>query len=240
MNSPEDKSRLEELAALHALGLLTPEEQMLLDAMQSNEEAKHLVRDFAQTAALIAYEVPQVTAPPGLRDKILAQLHASGETHEIISFPSWLAYAIAACLMIVGIAQAWQIMSLKSQLVAAGNVTSELRQNNALIKLRLAVLEAKDRSYASSRIIVAWDPTQHRGTISLQNLPSPPAGHDYQLWLLDPGTKGPISAGLLTAPGQFAAKPASESNPAFAISLEPSGGSLSPTGPILFASSPAL
>jgi anti-sigma-K factor RskA len=95
-----------------------------------------------------------------------------------------------------------------------------------------------DVSYASSHVIVAWDPVQHRGVVSMQDLPMPPAGHDYQLWVLDPKAPSPISAGLITGSRSFDVAPVSTTNPGFAVSLEPSGGRPSPTGPILFAVAP--
>jgi anti-sigma-K factor RskA len=153
-------------------------------------------------------------------------------------FSRWIPYAIAAGLMILGISQVRQILGLKSQLLAARQDAARLRESNALIGLRLAELQAQDASYASSKIMVAWDPYQHRGVVAPQGLPAPPAGHDYQLWVLDPSAEAPISAGLMTGSRPFTVKPLSTPNPGFAISLELGGGSLEPTGPILFAVAP--
>ena len=161
-------------------------------------------------------------------------------TSKTIPFFRWIPYAIAACLMILGISQARQIAGLKSQLLAAREDAVRLRESNAFIGLRLATLEVKDAAYASSQIMVAWDPYQHRGVVAIQNLPVPPAGHDYQLWVLDPGAEAPFSGGLMPGPGPFpfAVKPVSTPSPGFAISLEPGGGQPELTGPILFAVAP--
>jgi anti-sigma-K factor RskA len=147
-------------------------------------------------------------------------------------------YAVAACLMILGISQALQILDLKSQLLATRADAARLRQSNALMGLRLAMLGARDASYAASRIMVAWDSYQYRGVVAMENIPAPPAGHDYQLWVLDPAAEAPVSAGLLTGTRPFTVKPVSTPSPGFAISLEPSGGSPEPTGAILFAVAP--
>jgi anti-sigma-K factor RskA len=78
--------------------------------------------------------------------------------------------------------------------------------------------------------------------ISMDNLPAPPPGHDYQLWVLDPTAPAPMSAGLLTRNARaqdFAAHPVRSMGPGFAISMEPAGGNSSPNpGPILFAVAP--
>jgi len=246
MSNPQDHPHLEEQAALHALGLLDQAgRDELLDAARRDPEVDRMIVEFAETAALLAYETPGIQPPPALRSEILRQLPARGATAKVIPFASWVPYAIAAGLMILGLAEAWKIAGLKSQVrsehtrfLAANAEAQRLNQSNALIGLRLATLEAKDAAYASSQIIVAWDPAQHRGVVSMANLPAPPAGHDYQLWVLDPGAAAPVSAGLITGSRTFAVNPVTTPSPGFAVSLEPSGGRPEPTGPILFAVAP--
>jgi anti-sigma-K factor RskA len=163
------------------------------------------------------------------------------EKAKIIHFTPWMSYVIAACLMAIGIYQIQLILTLKKQLASAQSEMVTLKQSNALVGLRLVTLEAKDAAYGSARIIVAWDPNLHRGVISLQNLPAPPAGHDYQLWVLDPTAEIPISAGMIAAdtPSRgFTVQPINVLGPGFAISLEPGGEQSTPTGPILFAVAP--
>jgi anti-sigma-K factor RskA len=241
MSSPDNKSHFEELAALHAVDLLDDTARKeLLDAARRDPEIQALLREFAETAALLADEAPQIEPPPKLKQAILDQLPAQRTTAKIIAFPQWIPYAIAACLMILGISQVQQITALKSQLASVREDANKLRDSNALTGLRLATLEAKDASYASSKILVAWDPYRHQGVVTLNDLPAAPAGHDYQLWVLDPAAEAPISAGLVKDSRSFSIKPVSTSNPGFAISLEPTGGSPEPTGPILFAVAPGV
>jgi len=238
MNNPH----LEELAALQALGLLDGAGQKeLFQAADHDAEIDQTLRDFTETAAALAYNVPIVQPPPGLKREIMHQLPARSTAFKIIRFTSWIPYPIAACLMVIGIYQTLLILSLDQKLVSIQSEATELKQGNALMGLRLATLEAKDATYSGAKVIVAWDPHAHRGVISLQNLPLPPAGHDYQLWVLDPKAEVPINAGLImadTASRSFSVQPVSTSGPGFAISLEPSGGQPTPTGPILFALAP--
>jgi len=154
---------------------------------------------------------------------------------------SWIFGTVAICLMAIAVYQAQLIRSLHQQLTSNGSEVIALKQSNALIGLRLTTLEAKDVAYGSARIIVAWDPHMFRGVITQQNLPVPPAGHDYQLWVLDPKAEAPISAGLIqadTASRGFSIGPIKTNGPGFAVSLEPSGGQSTPTGAILFAVAP--
>jgi len=241
MSSPENPSRLEELAALNAVDLLDDAARKeLLDAAQRDPEIAALARDFTETAALLAHEAPQIAPPPSLRQEILRRLPAtaSAAKSKIIPFHQLIPYAIAACLMALGISQALQIGDLKTQLQTTSTDADQLRQSNALGGLHLATLAAQDAAFVTAKIIVAWDPYQHRGVVSLQNLPTAPTGKDYQLWVLDPNAQAPISAGIVSQSRPFAVKPVSMSNPGFAISLEPAGGVPEPTGPILFAVAP--
>jgi len=154
----------------------------------------------------------------------------------------WLPYVIAACLMVLVVAQLRQITLLKSELLVTRADATRLQESNALTAMRLTTLEAKDAvkdaSYASSKILVAWDPYRYQGVVAMQNLPTPPTDQDYQLWVLDPAAAAPISAGLMTGSRPFTVRSVSTLNPGFAVSLEPVGGSPEPTGPILFAVAP--
>jgi len=173
--------------------------------------------------------------------EITSQLPVRGTTAGIIRFPSWVPYAIAACLMILEIFQVRQIMEMKSVLQVTRAHEDQLWRSNRLENLRLVTLEARDTSYASSKILVAWTPYRNEGVVSLQNCPAPPGGHDYQLWVLDPAAEAPLNAGLITpetGSQRFAVKAVNTPGPGFAISLEPTGGSPEPTGPILFAVAP--
>lgn len=160
---------------------------------------------------------------------------------KIASFKPWLPYVVAACLMAMGIYQTPSISTLKHQLSSVSSEVTTLKQSNALMGLHLSTLEAKDPAYAAARVTIAWDPNLNRGVVSVKDLAAAPAGHDYQLWVLDPHSEAPISAGLLTAEtlsSGFKARPLGTSDPGFAVSLEPTGGQSTPTGPILFAVAP--
>jgi anti-sigma-K factor RskA len=82
-----------------------------------------------------------------------------------------------------------------------------------------------------SEAMVYWNPNKKAVFLNVHSLPAPPAGKQYQLWALDSAGK-PMDAGMLAVD----AKPA-ELHPmkdisgatAFAITLEPMGGSVSPT-----------
>lgn len=240
---------LEELAALHAVGLLDQAAQAeLLKAMESDPEIEFLVRDYAATIACLALDTPQVKPPLELKQEIMRRLPARKTKSNIIPLSSWLPYALAACLMLLAACQVRQNDALNHELAAARETmrtwqwqVGENAERQAFAHLRVAPLEAKDPAYASARLIVAWNTRLCQGVVTVQNLPPAPAGQDYQLWVLDPHEPAPVSAGLLTTDDSsrnFAVHSLSTENPGFAVSLEPAGGSPAPTGPILFAVAP--
>jgi anti-sigma-K factor RskA len=244
--------RLEELAALHALDLLDEAgRRELLAAAARDPETEKLAREMAEAASALALDAPQVAPPPGLKQEILRALPATGGA--AIHFPTWLPYAIAAGFMILGVLDTWWIHSLRADLSAA-RVSLQSRQwqvtedsqRQAFADTRVIPLDtrdpaARDASFAAARIAVAWNPKLHEGIVTLRNVPSPPAGHDYQLWVLDPGALAPMNGGLLNpgaGPENFTVAPPTTESVGFAVSLEPAGGRPEPTGPILFAVAP--
>ena len=114
-------------------------------------------------------------------------------------------------------------------------VQQRLNQNQQALALlsdpatQRIVLEGVAKSPAS-KVMVYW----HRETkgvyLSVESLPVPPANQQYQLWALLDGK--PIDAGMLN-PGEetYAVQPMKNiaQAQAFAITLEPKGGSSSPT-----------
>ncbi|MFD2513546.1 anti-sigma factor domain-containing protein [Pontibacter locisalis] len=85
-------------------------------------------------------------------------------------------------------------------------------------------------AHPDARVMVYWNPKQKQVYLDVFQLPEPPAGKQYQLWALDQGN--PINAGMIALdtdkPSVQRMKEISTAQ-AFAITLEPSGGSVNPT-----------
>lgn len=80
-----------------------------------------------------------------------------------------------------------------------------------------------------------WRQEQQDGLPVVENLPALPAGRDYQLWVIDPNLKVPVSAGVFKVDPQgkvrLEFKPIRNVQSAFkfAITQEMEGGSATPT-----------
>lgn len=160
-----------------------------------------------------------------------------------------IAASIALLLSLVGNAllyTRWQQAS--SDLVAAQDNQTRFAQTSQVMERRLTstqeqlhvlrspqefkmVALAGTPAHPEARARVLYSATEHRVFLDVQKLPALPAGKQYQLWALDKGK--PVDAGMLaanTAAGdslqQMKDIPSAQ---AFAMTVEPTGGSAGPT-----------
>jgi len=140
----------------------------------------------------------------------------------------------------------WQQAS--TDLVAAQNSQARLAQTSQVMERRLTstqeqlhvlrspqeykmVALAGTPAHTSARARVLYNGASHRVYLDVQQLPPLPAGKQYQLWALDKGK--PVDAGVLaanTAAGDSLQQMKDiASAQAFAMTVEPTGGSVGPT-----------
>lgn len=177
--------------------------------------------------------------------------------NKVVSLPkqknrNWITYTGWAAAVIVGAGLFWtlnqnqqleteittintekefleiQIEESRDKLAETKNLLNVIRDRN-IIKVPLEGQAAYPDAYAT----VYWDESNDQIYLDLQGLPEPPEGKVYQVWslLLDPLT--PTSLGTIDDFLQddnkiFKLDNANQSQ-AFGITLEPAGGSQSPT-----------
>jgi anti-sigma-K factor RskA len=120
--------------------------------------------------------------------------------------------------------------------VAYQRTSAELDRERAAAAAVNQVLAAPDAaartgSDAQGRGITAVVSTSlHRAVVTTHGLPAAPAGKVYQLWLMGESSSSVRSAGLLPdGGGPVVATALNARSTAFAVTLEPDGGSKSPT-----------
>ncbi len=112
---------------------------------------------------------------------------------------------------------------------------ADLRTRDALSQIKIAALASMLKGAPQAMAVVAWDGNAQRGIVKTLNVPAPGADKDYQLWIIDPGYKQPVSAGVLDPAAGTNFQPLHPIAKAdkFAVSLEKKGGAPEPQGPIV-------
>jgi anti-sigma-K factor RskA len=100
--------RQEELASLHALDLLEGSERdQFLAEMEGSSDLRQRVSQLRAAATSLAHAAPEAVPPASLKARVLASAAAresGAATAEVIRFPSWAPWLVAACL---AVAVAW-------------------------------------------------------------------------------------------------------------------------------------
>ncbi|AWM32265.1 anti-sigma factor [Hymenobacter nivis] len=188
---------------------------------------------------------PQPAAEPGVRPITSAAAPAA--------FRRGLAIAasVALLLSLIGngyLYQQWQ--GADTALVALQETQNRLAANTLVVEKKLGEVREQNTVLRDAgfhfvalvgtpdapkdRARVLFNAKTSRVYVDVQNLPAAPAGRQYQLWALNNGK--PVDAGVLTpaaATGDRLERMKDiASAQAFAVTLEPLGGSATPTMPI--------
>ena len=150
--------RHEELAALHALGLLEGAERSAFESeLAGNAELRGLVDSLAESTAALALAAPPVEPPAGLKNRVLAACTApagdgAGESPggKVIAFPllRLAPWAMAAALAVAAIWLARQNLFLRQE-------NSTLRTERALAEVayKTAQNQLTERSLLAENMI---------------------------------------------------------------------------------------
>ncbi|GAA4291815.1 anti-sigma factor [Aestuariibaculum suncheonense] len=202
-------------------------------------------------------------SPVKHNDKILqavkAHLGLTGTNSNVIPMPkyNWVTYTGWAASVLLAIGLFWtttqnnqlktdiqivktqqelletQIANAKSNLEEANTLISVLRDNN-ITKIPLAGQGNFSSTYAN----VYWDKQQQRIYLDAEGLPEPPEGKVYQVWSLTLNPLTPTSLGtidnFITDDNKIFEIENANASEAFGITLEPAGGSETPTMEFLY------
>ena len=232
---------------IHALG-----GAYVLDAVDDLERAafdRHLaecdtcaveVAEYRETVTRLAdgtWSVP----PPRMREQVLARAAATPQIAPLGNarggaspVTRWRRLAAAAAVVaVLGAGSAATTYVVQEQRIAGERAAVATAQERATrIQAVLAAPDAALRSGAltgGGRVTLVVSDTQDAGVVVLADAPPPGPDRAYQLWVVDDVT--PISVGLLPA-GRTEATELIEGvrgRSAFAVSLEPAGGSPAPS-----------
>ncbi|MEP7204388.1 MAG: anti-sigma factor [Ilumatobacteraceae bacterium] len=226
--------RIDDLIAMAALGELTDNEAAELDAATSDSEvAAELEAALSAAAALqaSAREVPRTT----LRASVLGAI--TGVHQDVApAAPNVVSIDRARSRRFAPLAAAAAVL-----LFVAGAVVVASNNDSRSTDSVAAVLDADDastRPFSGSlgdSLVAAYSPTEAALVISGAAVVAPDVDETYQLWLID--DSGATSVGVFRPDRSGAVSVrfgnTDPSDFSLGVTLEPSGGSLQPTMPIL-------
>jgi anti-sigma-K factor RskA len=227
--------RAVELAEVYALDAVSPAERTAIEDYIS--AAPKLERDAFDARVRQARETLAVTftaeeePPAGLFDRIVAQLPAQPdaarlreERRRAPGFRNWLVGVAAAAVIALGGVGVGAYVA---------NQNDPLNQVMQAQDVRQATVEVSGGGTAT----VSISPSKDAVVVKMYGVPAPPAGKVYQMWLIPKDGSAPVSQGLMDA--EALSKPAVvkgiQSAASLGITVEPVGGSASPTLPTVAA-----
>jgi anti-sigma-K factor RskA len=226
-------------ASLYVLRMLPPAEALAFAReLEHDPELQQLVSQLEDTASTVALAAPMRLPPTSLRSRVLAAVRgdpvAAGATSRGIM--DWIPWTLAAGLALTAGTFWYEARTLREGYTAAQHELAQLRQRDPFSGTQIATLIPPATESDKPVGFVFFDTRKQEGMVKL-NVPQAGAGKDYQLWIIDPATGKPVSAGILrpSADGSVTFKPERPlpSADTFAVSLEPTGGSNQPTGPVI-------
>lgn len=194
-----------------------------------------------------------VTPPPGLEASIIKQIDnldkPSGPSISGGGSPGWLSPLLGLALLVTAGWGIWQFQNAnthKAEIASLNNQMSIQEIECADTELKNQDLEEQNRILrgASNQTIrmngtdkspgalatIYWNPEENKTYLDVNIMPEPPSDKQYQLWAIVDGT--PVDMGVfdidLTAK-TLQEVPHIENPAAFAVTLEPKGGSATPT-----------
>jgi anti-sigma-K factor RskA len=236
--------------ALHALGLLEGEERAALEKhLESCAGCRRELEQLRGDMALMALSAGGPTPPRRARQRLLEAVAREPRQAGVPSRAGWwtLIPWVAAALA-VGLVVLWvQNSDLRQRI--AGLQSESVQQQAELQRARevVSTLTASDAMRVT--LVAAKTPPQPQGKaiyvrdrssliFLASNLQALPAQKAYELWLI-PTSGAPIPAGVFKPDAHGSATvinpplPPGVQAKAFAITVEPEGGSSSPTLPIV-------
>ena len=228
------------LAALYALDALEGEDLVRYEAhLLANPEARTEVDEFHRTAARMA-AATSAPAPAAMRSNVLGSLSSVRQEPPRLDVerarrrrasPRRIA-AIAAAVVLVfaagiggyGVGNGGSTAGTE----IADGLTSILASEDATL------VDFESQNGLSARLV--YSESSQGAVIVADSLPSPPEGSTYELWKVRDGA--PVSAGLFTPQDGAVRTPVDaelSAGDTVAVTVEPDGGSESPTMPIMMS-----
>ena len=241
----------DDLAPAFVLGALEVAEADALRAhLAACPEAHEAIAAFGGTAGYLAELAEPVQPPTALKERLMSAVgverasRVAGSVtppvridHERARRRPVLRLVMAAAAVLLVIALGASNLALRGELDAAAQQAGVLREAIAAVGspgARVASVTGTDAQPGASGFVVI--PAEGDGYLAVHDLMAPPAGQTYAAWTID-ASGVPVAADLASPHDGLAVfvLPSSRSAEVVALTLEPVGGSTTPTMPIQVA-----
>ena len=236
---------------LYVMNVLPKDEAAQVEALAVEHAEIRIEIEDIQNALQQYAQVYAIEPKPGLKGEILEKIKTEqvrflqnqplekAQTGPLSIKPTWITW-LAAAASVVSIVLFFQNMNHKKALTNCTAENTKLVENQKVIvqlEYKLDILRRSDTKEIEmkgleiapeSKVLVYWNPTEKATLLSIQNLPKPADDKQYQLWAIV--DKKPVDAGVFVYDATAVQEMKGfEHAEAFAVTLEPKGGSVSPT-----------
>jgi len=248
-----------ELVAIEALGALDGEDRLTLEAHLASgcKICRDAIFDSEKVLADLALAAPLAAPPDSVRERLFERVRRDSPVRpvrpgreETSSVPSRLLMTLAAAATLAAVGLGLYARTLQqradNERIAReaserelGSLTETLEAFTAPTTRAVSLSGQGDAQGAAARAFL--DPENRRLFLYVYNLPPPPPGRTYQLWLIVGGA--PVSMGTFGVEPDGRGRLDTASIPTFegevtvAVTVEPSGGVPQPTGPMVLVGS---
>jgi len=232
---PPHEQDLAGLTGLYALDALDgPLLEQFEAYLATSPDARAEVAEFRATAALLDGVVAQAP-PPGLRDRVMAEVANTRQDAPVVEFAPrrdarrsrtrWLAVA-AALLLIAALGG-----------VLLGRATAGPRTELADVLDRADVRVVALHGDGTGEASVVWSSSAGKAVVVGTSMPQVPEGKTLELWRID--GEHPTAVGTFAAASDRSVKVSFpvdlDGATGFGVTVEPKGGSKTPTLPIVMS-----
>ncbi len=225
-----DHDEIRSMIAAYALGGLDEREQRAVrDHIITCEGCMVEADGYLQVSDQLIATVVEEEPPPGFADMVMAEIREDRPTVTAAPAPratgSWLRW-FAAATSVAALIFGFLFIDARNDARTGRDALAQLVVDGEGIELAGEAGRARLLSIDAGSMLVAAD------------LPAPPDGMVYQLWLL--GDADPVSAGVFGSSDGVILFESDRSIEGFvgaAVTFEPDGGSDQPTGSVIIASS---
>jgi len=221
---------LHHLIAPYALDALEADDRSRFEAhLALCEQCRVELVGFLSTAARLG-ETEAATPPPALRERLLVMAASTSQEHPVVSalsqrsrirrYAPRIALAAAVAAAVVGIG------GFVAEHERADDLSAERARITAVMTAEDGAMTV-DRASGGGNVRVIASKSRNAAVVLGESLPSLDADQSYQVWHMEDGR--PTSVGLLGhGPGMLYVDNIKGAE-AYAVSVEPSGGSAQPT-----------